>query len=296
MSQTEFVFAFVEQDTNRFNNLQQELKSYWSKNGGKPQNISVQLYNTKFEKVARDIISSVRGQLAPTLAFVDPFGWSGVPMEVIRDLLSSSQCEVIFNFMLDSVNRFVADTRSGIDESFARLFGTEENVYQQAAELSGIQRREFLRDLYLIQLKVVGNFKFVRSFEIVNQNRKRTAYYLIFGTRNQKGLRVMKDAMWSVDPEHGIRFTGFGGDQQKLFAPEADLASLKHSLVDRFRDKTVSVEDIEVFVIEETDYKATHYKGVLKEFEKQGIVVCVSERRRRNTYPSGTVLKFEPQP
>ena len=117
-------------------------------------------------------------------------------MEVIRDLLSSRQCEVIFNFMLDSVNRFVADTRSGIEKSFAQLFGTEDSVHQQAAKLNGLERREFLRSLYLEQLKLVGNFKFVRSFEIIDQSRNRTAYYLMFGTKDQKGLQVMKDAMW----------------------------------------------------------------------------------------------------
>lgn len=148
-----------------------------------------------------------------TLAFVDPFGWSGVPMSTIRDLLSSEKCEVIFNFMYGSINRFITVDNPTIEQQFIELFGTDSDtchqVYKyQASEFSGDQRKEYLRDLYVEQLQTVGGFQFVRSFEVMHKERNRTLYYLIYGTRHCKGLEKMKDAMWEIDPISGTRFSG----------------------------------------------------------------------------------------
>lgn len=297
LSKTEFVFLFVEADGERFASLEQGLANYWSRrDGGKPTNVRVELFNDEFAEVAAQLVAATQGQdkqLAPTLAFIDPFGWSGVPLGLLRDLLASDKCEVLFNFMYDSVNRFVADERPGVARHFAELFGTSENEHTAASVLHGEERKAFLRDLYMRQLRDVGGFSFVRSFEMMDVDRGRTAYFLVFGTRHHKGLQVMKDAMWSLDPIAGARFSGHAGDQQMLFSEELDVLPLRKALLDRFSGESVAVEVIERFVIEETDYKATHYKKqVLKVLEDEGLLLCESERKRRGTYPMGTKLRF----
>lgn len=45
-------------------------------------------------------------ELAPTFAFVDPFGWSGAPMDVMADLLRP-RCELLFTFIYDQTSRFI---------------------------------------------------------------------------------------------------------------------------------------------------------------------------------------------
>ena len=124
-------------------------------------------------------------------------------------------------------------------------------------------------------------------------DRGRTAYFLMFGTRHHKGLQVMKDAMWALDPVAGARFAGSAGEQQMLFSAEPDTTPLHDALLERFSGESVAPETIERFVIEETDYKTTHYKKqVLKVLEEEGILICESERKRHGTYPKGTVLRF----
>lgn len=56
--------------------------------------------------------------------------------------------------------------------------------------------------------------------------------------------------------------------------------------------ETVSVEKIERFVIEETDYKTTQYKRVLKALEVGGTLACESPRKRGLTYPPETMVRF----
>ena len=300
LERTEFKFWFVEQDRARFENLERVIEEYWaSRSDGKPGNIQVQLLNTEFATVAGELVSMMREQkkqLAPTFAFIDPFGWSGVPLELIGRLLAFDKCEVLFNFMVDSVNRFVDDDRPSIARNFTDLFGGGEAEHRTAAGLSGDDRKVFLRDLYLQRLREVGGFKYVRSFEMKNVERGRTAYYLMFGTRHPKGLEMMKDAMWKIDPVQGARFVGVAGDQPMLFSPEPDFGPLKTALVDQFAGESATVETIEEFVITDTDYTTSHYKRVLKELESAGEIECLSERNRPGTYPAGTVLSFAAEP
>lgn len=151
LDSTKFVFLFVEADDDRFASLEQEIEQFWSRRpGGKPGNVLVKTYKEPFAKIAADLVSYAREQkkqLAPTFAFIDPFGWSGVPLAVIRDLLAFDKCEVLFNFMHDSVNRFVTDDRPGVALSFAELFGTSAGELQAAKELVGEERKDFLRSL-----------------------------------------------------------------------------------------------------------------------------------------------------
>ena len=168
-------------------------------------------------------------------------------------------------------------------------------LFRSALALSGEERKAFLRDLYKRQLHDVGGFPFVRSFEMIDVDRGRTAYFLMFGTRHHKGLEVMENAMWAIDTVAGARFTGSDGNQQVLFSPEIDTVPLRKALVERFAGQSVKVEAIERFVIEEPDYKKTHYKKqVLKVLEEEGMVVCESYRKRQLTYPPGPILRFLP--
>ena len=294
MTQTEFTFILVEKDPGCFISLKDQLADYWRDLGGKPHNVFVHTINNEFRNVAEQIATAAPGHLAPTLAFIDPFGWSGVPMATIRDLLSSRKCEVIFNFMYDSVNRFVADETSRVAHHFAELFGTAGPEHHQASELSTEDRKVFLRDLYVDQLRTVGGFRFVAPFEVINRNRGRTAYFLVFGTRSRRGFDRMKGAMWRVDPESGCRYSGETDGQLSLFATQPNLTLLREALLDRFIGQTVEVDRLERFVVEETRFISTQYKRVLRDLESEGSIACVSGRKKAGTYPQGTILRFRP--
>jgi len=168
LKDTEFVFIFVEADENRFRSLESELDRFWSQHiQGRPENIIVHRFNDEFANVARQITTTIgdNQQLAPTFAFIDPFGWSGVPLSLICDLLSSNKCEVLFNFPYDSVNRWVNDTRPELARHFDELFGTNTNERRVAANMDSEERKRFLCDLYVSQLRRIGNFNFVRPFD-----------------------------------------------------------------------------------------------------------------------------------
>ena len=165
---TEFVMIFVEQDPARFASLEAEIASFWHDNGGQPDNIRVITENGTFDDTATGILDSLdkRGRtLAPTFAFVDPFGWKGVPLATISRLLANDRTEVFFNFMYDSLNRWVTHPDDPIHVHLTDLFGCE--LYRDVDGLTPAERRKFLHDLYRAQLEAAG-CEFVRHFEMFN--------------------------------------------------------------------------------------------------------------------------------
>jgi three-Cys-motif partner protein len=201
----EFVFLFNEADRDRFTRLQQVVNYLQAKYQPWPANVKLQLGNSTFEDTANEMLAYLdqqRVQLAPTFAFVDPFGVSGMPMNLLSRLLSFDRCELFVYFNFDTVNRFA--TAGNIDKRLNELFGTD--IYQQVRDLAGPVRKKYLHDLYQHQLTTVCGFPFVKSFEMINE-MGHTGYYLFFGTRNITGLKVMKEAMWKVDPGGGQLFS-----------------------------------------------------------------------------------------
>jgi three-Cys-motif partner protein len=295
LDKTEFAMILVEEDPDRFTSLQAEVAAFWAEQpGGQPLNVKVHLRNGRFADVANEIMDQLDAeghQLAPTFAFVDPFGFKGVPMTTIARLVKNSKSEVFFNFMFNAVNRWITHPEEYIQVHLEDLYGCD--AYQQAAALEAAERKAFLHGLYAQQLHDVAGRKYVHSFEMVGMSGK-SAYSLFFGTQHITGLKVMKDAMWSIDPTTGVRFSDRLADQDVLFQPEPDFRPLRAGIFQSFAGRTVSVETIEHYVLVETPYKASHYKKhVLKPLQDEGLVQPVSGQGKYGTYPAGIVLRFE---
>lgn len=281
-------FVFVEQRADRFAELDATVNALLPR---LPDKVKVHAVHSDFVTAADDILGSLSGKhLAPTLALVDPFGFSGVPLTSIKRLLAFPQCEVLFNFMIESVHRF-AGKDTAAEGIFEELYGT---AGYKAAPPVGESREQFLLDLYMSQLRDECNFTHVRDFKMVN-DRGRTGNYLIFGTRNDAGLNAMKHAMWKVDPVLGRRFSDQEDGMLSLFGTDPDLAVLRDQILHEFAGSTVTIEQVERFVLTDTDYlPKSHLKNkTLKPLEKDGFIVAV-EGRNRHGYPAGCSITFRP--
>ena len=289
---TTFEFVLVEKERDRLERLEAEIARFWSAVGGRPANVHVRCYREEFVTVAQEIMPHLR-QSAPTFAFIDPFGWKDIPMSVIRDM-ALGKCDVLVTFMAEYVSRFVGHPDKSLQYSVDDLFGTGD--YRQAAGLTGDDRKLFLRDLYVKQLREMAGFTFAKPFEFRDMRRPgaRTMYFLMFGTHHVRGLDRMKSAMWKLDPEQGVSFLGLTEGEPLLFEPEPNLDSLEAAIRDRFTGHTVPVRHVEDFVITDTDYTSSHYKAVLRSIEERGLLEGVSGRTKRLTYPPDTVLRFLP--
>ena len=285
----QLLFRFMEKRPDRADMLREVVNDM-----DLPGNFDVQIIggSTFDEELTRFIDSQPRD--IPTFAFIDPFGWTGIPFSSIRRILTSPHCEVLVTFMYEEINRF-AGIQSQAD-NFDTLFGTTE-WSGIAATADSAERNRGFRDLYIRQLQASAYARHVRSFEMQN-NRNVTDYYLFYATNSLLGLKKMKEAMWKVDPTGGFTFSDATNPSQfVLFKKEPQLDVLRTQIIDQFHGKEASIQGIEDFVIEKTAFRETHYKKVLKEIEQAtGLeIIDPPPNRKRGTYPDPAMrLRFAP--
>lgn len=294
LSDTQFTFIFVENNTERFNSLERELKRFRKETPRiHPRNVIVNTYKEEFTKVAErtaQFIQTIQHSV-PMFVFIDPFGSSGIPMSTIHKLLSLEKCEVLINFMYDGINRFISDSRPAISRHFAELFGTDEYTLHYLVNQNTNERKIFLRDLYMESLQRVGGCKFADSFEIWDNTQGRTKYFLIFGTHNIRGLEEMKKVMWLLDPIAG-EISGTNKVGQLSFEFVLNLSKLKEAMLGHFLGQKVTIEEIGNFVITDTPYLRSHAKTVLRQLESENKITILSNRKQKNTYPDETIIRF----
>lgn len=290
LSAGEIVFWFIEEREDRLAHLRQELAGL-----NLPTHFKVIAETGRFDEKFRKVLASIeadRNVLAPTFAFIDPFGFSGIPFSSIQRLLGYKRCEALITFMVDAINRFLEHPEEKVVRHIVEAFGGEEAV--QIAKGPG-DRIVKLRELY--QSKLSGVAKYVRFFEM-RDRQDRTQYYLFFVTNNDLGHLKMKEAMWKVDPDGEFRFSDATNPGQ-LVLFEADPAGILASQIsDEFHGKgTVTGFQVRTFVENRTAYLKKHMTAALKHEEQSGQLKVDElktdgKKRRANTFPDGARLAW----
>jgi three-Cys-motif partner protein len=285
----EAVFLFIEERPDRADNLRQEIAKLTL-----PTNFRVDVESSQFEPTVTRILDELDKEgkgLAPTFAFVDPFGFSGLPFNLLERLLKHDRSEAFITFMVDSINRFITAPNDEIRAHIRGLFGTDEvfNVVSGTGD-----RVKKLTQLYQSQLSKLG--KYVRSFEMRDRNNK-VIYYLQFVTKHPLGHFKMKEAMWKVDSEGDFSFSDATDPAQEvLFRTEHDKA-LFTILKSAFAGKTMQVSQIRTFVHDQTAYIDKHLVGSLRAAELAGQIQVAQEKtdgkpRRKNSFPDQVIITF----
>jgi three-Cys-motif partner protein len=151
--------------------------------------------NGEFEGHVADVISFIRtgGSRSFPFVFIDPTGWSGFAMDTIEPLLQLNPIEVLINFMTSHIRRFIDSPQEQTRESFVRMFGSDD--YQRHVQgKTMVDKEDALIGEYFRNLKSRGRFKHVAAAMVLDPDISRTAFHLIYATRNVVGLQVFKNA------------------------------------------------------------------------------------------------------
>lgn len=287
----ELVCIFVEDNLERCKHLKGVLEEL---SATLPTHLKWSVVHGKFDQHLTKTLTLIETQkenAAPTLVFIDPFGFSHTPFETIRNVLRNGRSEVLVNFMYEEVNRFLSIDKHAAD--YDQLFGTSEwravLGFSEAAD-----RRKAIHDIYLKQLKTTA--RFVHSFEMLNKGNS-TDYFLFFATNGLKGLEKMKEAMWKVDDTGSFQFSDHTDARRllSLFSAQPNLVPLRDAILRTFRGKDVAVEKLRDWLIAETEFLPKHLKvPILAPMELSGelTVVNPSPKRRKGTFSDGTILRF----
>lgn len=287
-SSCEFVLLFNELDPERFDSLGEVLAELQKGTDPWPTNVRLlDPQNQSFEDLGQSMIASLQGnRMAPTFAFVDPFGYKGLPLALVAELVSYPMCELFIYFDFNSVNRFA--TAGIVDAHFDQFFGTSD--YRNAPS-TGRARHDFLHDLYERQLRTAANFAHIRSFAMVNDSGH-VGNYMFFCTRNLQAFDRMKSAMWKIDPTGEYRFADRLAGQEILFDDESATGPLRDYLLRHYAGQTVPIQQLIDHVIAETPFHSAQVKrATLAPMQREGLISAVGQNKAC-TFPAGVAVVF----
>ena len=279
---------FNEKDPERFASLEQVISQLPHQRGPIPANVKIHSANRSFSDLGEELLAGAKNGFIPLFAFVDPFGYKDVSIDLIRRLLQYDKAELFIYFDFNSVNRFA--TSGVVDQRFVALFGTDEF---KDAPSGGPERRRFLHDLYERQLRSLCLFAHVRSFEMVNETGH-IGNYLFFCTRNLQAFDRMKQAMWALDPTGDYRFEDRLADQDVLFGTGAgiDTSRLQDEVAAHFSGRTVPVQEVIDYVIAETPFHSGHVKRLTLAPMQEAARIDAIGQGRRGTFPERVRIVF----
>lgn len=285
----EVTFVFVEERKDRVEHLRNEIAGLST-----PPTFHVTTDQNQFDNTLSgilDYLDTKGAKIAPTFAFIDPFGFKGAPYKLVERLLKNPKTEVFINIMANSVNRFIDHPDPQITNHIVDLFGTRQVLQILNNGGHGTQQ---LRELYQAQLEKCA--KYVRYFEMRDEDN-RVIYYLFFATNNRLGHIKMKEAFWTVDCSTGYHFSDATNPNQ-LVLFEADPAiELANLLGTKYPGQKIAVALIKPYIENETPYTESHMKKALRRLEEEGRL-CVEpckqggEKRKKATFPDDVVVTF----
>jgi three-Cys-motif partner protein len=188
--------VFIEKDRPRYEHLCRELVERFGPLEELPVWVEVRHGEAR---EASAVLDEVKAWGFPVLAIFDSWGNVNVPLEVVSRIAQNRSSEVITTFGPNWFSR-----REQVDaEAFDEVFGGRE--YWEAADRESRtdERWRAWLSTYRDALARAG-FRYRLQFQVVP--RTGLPLYLVYGTGHEKGVQVMKDAMWDVDGNDGMSF------------------------------------------------------------------------------------------
>lgn len=287
---SEVIFLFIDEREDRIKHLESELSLL-----NIPNNFHIDTRVNEFENTLTKILDDIQSKgdhLAPTFAFIDPFGFKGAPFSLIKRLMANSRTEVFINIMVDSINRFVEHPLPADRQHIKDLLGAPDDEIEDV--INSQDRILAFQQLY--QDKLLKHAKFVRYFEM-RDYRNKIIYYLFFASNHPLGHKKMKEAFWKVDSQSGFKFSDRTNPNQPVLFELDPSVDLARALKAQFSGKTQKSEDVIYFVEDKTAYIETHAKKALLHLENGNEISVESNKsdggkRKRNTFPNGVIIHF----
>jgi three-Cys-motif partner protein len=176
---------FVEKDESAY----RRLKEFADSVAG---DVEVLTIPGEFESAIPEVIRFVKsGKDTFPFTLIDPTGSSGFRMDVIRPLLQLQPGEVLINFILEFIRRYIE--QEGLRKGLRELFGTDE-FDENLANLSGIDRDDAITEKYCECLGKFCGYPYVLRASVLHPDQDRLYFQLIYATRHIKGVEVFKKA------------------------------------------------------------------------------------------------------
>lgn len=248
----------------------------------------------KFEEHLNTIIKKTDG--APSLYFIDPFGYTGLPLNKIVEILNKQSHEVLINVMSYSLvrNLKIADSKRGLCE----FFGIDSLTNDLHSYIDQIDKMDDVRvnntSLYKLEDKIIAFYKdqlkkkfnkelYVLSKRIHSKLNPNIYFHLVFASTNIKGLEKMKESFvdfektkYKIEDTYALNNNICISTELNMFDDfyEADTYGYRDFLYEiykYFNNKTTSYREIVAHFLENTPlpYKDNSNKNGIYHYIKK---------------------------
>lgn len=281
LASTEVHFFFFEINQRNYSDLCSELASL----GDLPSNVHVHTHLADYEAHLRAAIEELRAnrqQMAPSFAFIDPYGFS-ISMAFLNQLLAFRTCELLINFMYRYVD--MAMHQPAQSTNMDNLFGCSDWRNLVTIRDPDLRAKETIA-LFSRQLSA----EYVTHMNMIGENNV-LKYALIHATNHKRGRELMKDAVWAVTPDGTFTANERNTPNQLvLIVAEPDLRPLKQALLSAFSGQKVRMTVLDEWLVPQT-YLPKHLHQALRELRDEGYV-CFSDYEGRFAFNKNPVVSF----
>ncbi len=280
---------FIEKDKSSWKVLSRMLESV--------ENIEVKAILGEFEAEVDAVLDFVGEGFA--FFFIDPTGWTGYSLDVIRPMLRHPRCEILINFMTKFLVRFIdADLDDKARAGFEHLFGSSD-CRKRWRDLTGLDREDAIVAAYCDRVREAGNFNYVAHTVVLDPLADRSHFHLIYATDHPEGLRtfrneaerpareVQRKARHAAQQHHELEISG----QMGLFGSPA--RSYSDELEERYhrlaQQKVLgTLRSVRRVSFDHLEMEALHFpmtgtqdlKGWLERWRQQGAIEFEGLRQR----------------
>lgn len=251
------------------------------------------------QEVATEIANLFQSiELVPTLLFVDPWGYKGLSLELIRSVLRHWGCDCIVFFNYNRINP--ALNNPTVNEHMEMLFGKvrADRIREQLVGLRPEERESLIIEEMSRALRETGA-NYVLPFCFKNEQGTRTSHHLVFITKNFKGYEIMKGIMAgeSSDRDQGVGSFAYSTASKNfpfLFELSRPLDDLEGMLLRDFAGQILPMREIYVRHSVDKPYVKGNYKKALANLEAGGKIETVppAKERRKGTFADDVEVRF----
>lgn len=277
--------VFIEEDVRRLDHLN-VLVAQTFPPASRPKNVHIFSHAGDCRQLLAPALSEARAWDAPMFINLDGWG-TDTPYAVLHQLGRQERSEVLITFARGWPIRNA--TRDEDTHNLDEFFG-ESGWRDIAAQGAPLEKKRNLLTYYTGRLRKAG-FPFSLPFELVDEGGRELL--LVYGTKHEKGLARMKDAMWQVDKVHGQRFRD-PKDVNQLALPieeEPDLTLLKRQLLARVVETGgQTLDELKRFTLLDTLFREPQATQAVKQLEEEFVVDVDRKRSHADTIVRPTLL------
>lgn len=259
---------------------------------------SPKIMNRKVDVLFANDLNSIKK--VPTLCFIDPYGYKGLSLTLIKAAIKDWGCDCILFFSTSGINRNIL--REDCHEDMITVFGRDSLAAIQMNIRQGSHfRARIILDEYIKILKNLGA-QYVLPLQINFPRSNRLSHHLIFMSKHFRGFDLIKKVLSRKCPDiDGITQYKFIEGWEKISIPrdlfrKPPMQILGEKLLLRFDSSKLAVKKlVDTCHKEEWLYTDKNIKVSLGSLENEGLIsvyAAVGKKRRKGTFGDNTIIEF----